>query len=145
MQQLLEPERDHHWCIPFSVKGNPKPELKWYHDNVSLQEQDYIRTRIHESTESEYHGCLQLVNPTHIHNGVYRLVATNQYGQDEKTVSAQFIEPPNFNHTGLGALRSPSARLPIGNANMRSVFLLSFQQKSLSTTVSSDWRLTQQR
>lgn len=103
VQQLLEPERDHHWCIPFSVKGNPKPDLQWYHENTPLQEQDYIRTRIHESTESEYHGCLQLVNPTHIHNGVYRLVAKNQYGQDEKTVSAQFIEPPNFNHTGLGA------------------------------------------
>ncbi|TNM92300.1 hypothetical protein fugu_019312 [Takifugu bimaculatus] len=99
VQQLLEPERDHHWCIPFSVKGNPKPDLQWYHENLPLQEQDYIRTRIHESTESEYHGCLQLVNPTHIHNGVYRLVAKNQYGQDEKTVSAQFIEPPNFNHT----------------------------------------------
>lgn len=112
VQQLLEPERDHHWCIPFSVKGNPKPDLQWYHENISLQEQDYIRTRIHESTESEYHGCLQLVNPTHIHNGVYRLVAKNEYGQDEKTVSAQFIEPPNFNHTGLGAFPSFSAALP---------------------------------
>lgn len=112
VQQLLEPERDHHWCIPFSVKGNPKPDLQWYHENIPLQEQDYIRTRIHESTESEYHGCLQLVNPTHIHNGVYRLVAKNKYGQDEKTVSAQFIEPPNFNHTGLGAFSSFSVALP---------------------------------
>lgn len=112
VQQLTEPERDHHWCIPFSVKGNPKPDLQWYRENIPLQEQDYIRTRIHESTESEYHGCLQLVNPTHIHNGVYRLVAKNQYGQDEKTVSAQFIKPPNFNHTGLGAFSSFSAALP---------------------------------
>ncbi|KAM7392670.1 hypothetical protein PAMA_007677 [Pampus argenteus] len=98
IQQLLGPERDHHWCIPFSVTGNPKPELQWYHENKSLQEQDYIRTMIHLSTESEYHGCLQLVNPTHIHNGVYRLVAKNEYGRDEKKVSAQFIDPP-YNHT----------------------------------------------
>ncbi|KAM6902283.1 neurotrophic tyrosine kinase, receptor, type 2b [Xenentodon cancila] len=100
IQQLLPPERDHHWCIPFTVTGNPKPELRWYHENVSLHEQDYIRTKIHVSTENEDHGCLQLVNPTHIHNGRYKLVAKNKYGRDEKTVSAQFIDPPNFNRTG---------------------------------------------
>ncbi|XP_071400491.1 neurotrophic tyrosine kinase, receptor, type 2b [Centroberyx affinis] len=99
IQQLLGPEMDHHWCIPFSVTGNPKPELQWYHKDVLLHEQDYIRTRIHESTESEYHGCLQLVNPTHIHNGEYTLVAKNEYGRDEKKVSAQFIEPPNIGHS----------------------------------------------
>lgn len=100
IQQLLGPEQDHHWCIPFSVTGNPKPELRWYHENMPLQEQDYIRTMIHLSTESEDHGCLQLVNPTHIHNGVYRLVATNKYGSDAKNVTAQFIDPPD-NHTGI--------------------------------------------
>ncbi|XP_060916772.1 neurotrophic tyrosine kinase, receptor, type 2b [Labrus mixtus] len=99
IQQLLAPERDHHWCIPFSVTGNPKPDLQWYHENVALLEQDFIRTMIHLSTESEYHGCLQLVNPTHIHNGVYRLVAKNKYGRDEKKVSAQFIDPPDIGHT----------------------------------------------
>ncbi|KAM9338135.1 neurotrophic tyrosine kinase, receptor, type 2b [Symphorus nematophorus] len=99
IQQLLGPERDHHWCIPFSVTGNPKPELQWYHDNKPLQEQDYIRTMIHLSTQSEYHGCLQLVNPTHINNGVYRLVAKNKYGMDERKVSAQFIDPPDIDHT----------------------------------------------
>ncbi|XP_071751066.1 neurotrophic tyrosine kinase, receptor, type 2b isoform X3 [Centroberyx gerrardi] len=99
IQQLLGPEMDHHWCIPFSVTGNPKPELQWYHKDVLLHEQDYIRTRIHEFTVSEYHGCLQLVNPTHIHNGEYTLVAKNEYGQDEKKVSAQFIDPPNIGHS----------------------------------------------
>lgn len=100
IQQLLEPEQDHHWCIPFSVTGNPKPELKWYHENLPLDEQDYIRTMIHVSIRSEYHGCLQLVNPTHIHNGVYRLVAKNEYGQDEKNILALFIDPPYPDHTG---------------------------------------------
>ncbi|KAK5900408.1 hypothetical protein CgunFtcFv8_025368 [Champsocephalus gunnari] len=94
--ELLEPKQDHHWCIPFSVTGNPKPDLQWYHDNVALQEQDHIRTMIHLMTEREYHGCLQLVDPTHIHNGMYRLVAKNKYGRDEKKVSASFIEPPDF-------------------------------------------------
>ncbi|XP_068609211.1 neurotrophic tyrosine kinase, receptor, type 2b [Brachionichthys hirsutus] len=94
IQQLLGPLRDHHWCIPFSVMGNPKPELQWFHNYRPLLEQDFIHTTIHVSTQSEYHGCLQLVNPTHIHNGVYQLLAKNVYGQDLKKVQAQFIEPP---------------------------------------------------
>uniref|UniRef100_A0A3Q4GU57 Tyrosine-protein kinase receptor n=1 Tax=Neolamprologus brichardi TaxID=32507 RepID=A0A3Q4GU57_NEOBR len=96
---LLTPERDHHWCIPFTVTGNPKPELRWYHNNKPLQEQDYIRTMIHVTTENQQHGCLQLVNPTHIHNGKYKLVAENKYGRDERNISAQFLHPPNLNHT----------------------------------------------
>uniref|UniRef100_A0A667ZI65 Tyrosine-protein kinase receptor n=1 Tax=Myripristis murdjan TaxID=586833 RepID=A0A667ZI65_9TELE len=111
IQQLLGPERDHHWCIPFSVTGNPKPQLQWYHEDMPLQEQDFIRTRIHLSTKSEYHGCLQLVNPTHIHNGEYTLLAKNEYGQDEKKVSAQFINPPNIGHPGLYARSSCSCSL----------------------------------
>ncbi|KAM4719777.1 neurotrophic tyrosine kinase, receptor, type 2b [Anableps anableps] len=99
IQQLLAPERDHNWCIPFTVTGNPKPDLLWYHDKKLLQEQHYIRTMIHESTENEDHGCLQLVNPTHIHNGKYKLVAKNDYGQDEKTVTALFLDPPDDTDT----------------------------------------------
>lgn len=97
IQQLLPPERVHHWCIPFTVIGNPQPELKWYHDNKPLQEHDYIQTIIHETTESGAdHGCLQLVNPTHIHNGVYILEATNRYGRDVRNITAQFIKPPTI-------------------------------------------------
>ncbi|PWA26942.1 hypothetical protein CCH79_00001032 [Gambusia affinis] len=99
IEQLLAPEQAHQWCIPFTVTGNPKPKLLWYHKKVLLQEQDFIRTMIHESTENEDHGCLQLANPTHIHNGEYKLVARNEYGRDEKTVTAQFLDPPNITDT----------------------------------------------
>uniref|UniRef100_A0A4W4G5C4 Tyrosine-protein kinase receptor n=1 Tax=Electrophorus electricus TaxID=8005 RepID=A0A4W4G5C4_ELEEL len=100
--QLYEPERNQDWCIPFSVTGNPKPELQWYHQGQLLEEQDYIKTQIHESTESEYHGCLQLNIPTHIHNGLYTLVATNKFGEDQKNVTAHFMLIPDVEHSGAG-------------------------------------------
>lgn len=104
IEQLLEPQQNHHWCIPFGVTGNPKPELQWYHENKPLQEHDYIHTKIHKSVDNVDYGCLQLVNPTHIHNGLYRLVAKNEYGWDEKTVSAMFIDPPETGDNGLSFL-----------------------------------------
>ncbi|KAG7476277.1 hypothetical protein MATL_G00081130 [Megalops atlanticus] len=93
--QLMTPVLDHHWCIPFSVAGNPKPELQWFHEGQILPEQIYITTKIHDWTDSEYHGCLQLEIPTHINNGQYTLLAKNQLGQDTRTVSAHFMGTPD--------------------------------------------------
>nr|XP_006008697.2 PREDICTED: BDNF/NT-3 growth factors receptor [Latimeria chalumnae] len=85
---------DHHWCIPFSVRGNPQPKLQWFHEGAVLNETNFILTAINEINESEQHGCLQLDSPTHINNGEYTLHARNEYGGDERTVYAHFMTPP---------------------------------------------------
>lgn len=51
-------------------------------------------TMIHDVTEREYHGCLQLDSPTHLNNGRYTLVAKNQFGTDQKEVEAHFMRKP---------------------------------------------------
>ncbi|CAG08400.1 unnamed protein product, partial [Tetraodon nigroviridis] len=85
---------DHHWCIPFSVSGNPKPELEWLLDDERVIEGPYIMTRIHDVTDREYHGCLQLDSPTHLNNGHYTLIAKNKFGTDHKSVEAHFMLKP---------------------------------------------------
>lgn len=85
---------DHHWCIPFSVAGNPAPQLKWYLNDEAVTEGIYIMTRIHDITEREYHGCLQLDSPTHLNNGFYTLVAENEFGTDRRKVEAHFMRKP---------------------------------------------------
>ncbi|XP_071339218.1 BDNF/NT-3 growth factors receptor isoform X1 [Trachinotus anak] len=92
--KLSDAISDHHWCIPFSVSGNPEPKLQWFLDGEAVTEGDYITTMIHDITEREYHGCLQLDSPTHINNGKYRLVAKNKYGSDQKEVEAHFMHKP---------------------------------------------------
>uniref|UniRef100_A0A8D0FXH6 Tyrosine-protein kinase receptor n=1 Tax=Strix occidentalis caurina TaxID=311401 RepID=A0A8D0FXH6_STROC len=91
---IESPTPDHHWCIPFTVKGNPKPTLQWFYEGAILNESEYICTKIHVSNQSEYHGCLQLDNPTHLNNGAYTLLAKNEYGEDEKRVNAHFMSVP---------------------------------------------------
>lgn len=59
-----------------------------------VTEGDYIMTKIHDITEREYHGCLQLDNPTHLNNGRYELLARNKYGSDRKEVEAHFMHKP---------------------------------------------------
>lgn len=76
------------------MKGNPKPALQWFYNRAILNESKYICTKIHVTNHTEYHGCLQLDNPTHMNNGDYKLVAKNEYGKDEKQISAHFMGWP---------------------------------------------------
>uniref|UniRef100_A0A672IZN6 Neurotrophic tyrosine kinase, receptor, type 2a n=1 Tax=Salarias fasciatus TaxID=181472 RepID=A0A672IZN6_SALFA len=92
--KLSDAVSDHHWCIPFSVAGNPKPILTWYWDDKVVTEGQYITTMIHDITEREYHGCLQLDSPTHFNNGRYMLVAENRFGTDQREVEAHFMQKP---------------------------------------------------
>ncbi|XP_066567170.1 BDNF/NT-3 growth factors receptor isoform X2 [Amia ocellicauda] len=91
---LAEAMADHHWCIPFSVRGNPKPSLQWFYEGAVLLETTFIKTMIHETSESEHHGCLQLDSPTHLNNGQYTLLAKNAFGTDNRTISAHFMLNP---------------------------------------------------
>uniref|UniRef100_A0A674MB99 Tyrosine-protein kinase receptor n=1 Tax=Takifugu rubripes TaxID=31033 RepID=A0A674MB99_TAKRU len=92
--KLSDAISDHHWCIPFSVSGNPKPELQWLQNDRPVTEGAYIMTLIHDITDREYHGCLQLDNPTHLNNGNYTLIAKNKFGMDQKAIDAHFMLEP---------------------------------------------------
>uniref|UniRef100_A0A8D2DYP8 Tyrosine-protein kinase receptor n=1 Tax=Sciurus vulgaris TaxID=55149 RepID=A0A8D2DYP8_SCIVU len=99
---LESPTSDHHWCIPFTVKGNPKPALQWFYNGAILNESKYICTKIHVTNHTEYHGCLQLDNPTHMNNGDYTLIAKNEYGKDERQISAHFMGWPGIDDGNKG-------------------------------------------
>lgn len=74
--------------------GNPKPDLEWLRDDEPVPEGVYIKTLIHDVTDREYHGCLQLDSPTHVNNGHYTLIAKNEFGTDHKGVEAHFMRKP---------------------------------------------------
>uniref|UniRef100_A0A3Q0RBW0 Tyrosine-protein kinase receptor n=1 Tax=Amphilophus citrinellus TaxID=61819 RepID=A0A3Q0RBW0_AMPCI len=81
------------------VTRNPKPTFKWFLGDKAVEETLYISTRIHDYAEREYHGCLQLDNPTHINNGRYTLLVANRYGSDQKEVEAHFMHGPSGGET----------------------------------------------
>ncbi|PKU36240.1 bdnf nt-3 growth factors receptor [Limosa lapponica baueri] len=111
---IESPTLDHHWCIPFTVKGNPKPTLQWFYEGAILNESEYICTKIHVINQNEYHGCLQLDNPTHLNNGAYTLLAKNEYGEDEKWVNAHFMSVPG---DGYEIIKAPFFSFPKNVSN----------------------------
>ncbi|XP_062855342.1 neurotrophic tyrosine kinase, receptor, type 2a [Trichomycterus rosablanca] len=94
ISKLLDAIADHHWCIPFSVSGNPRPKLSWLLRGEPLMEGSFISTKVHDYSDHAYHGCLQLDNPTHINNGLYTLLASNSFGRDKKSIFAHFMHTP---------------------------------------------------
>ncbi|XP_069846327.1 high affinity nerve growth factor receptor isoform X1 [Dipodomys merriami] len=89
--------RQHQWCIPFSVDGQPAPSLRWLFNGSTLNETSFIYTHFLESSltnETMQHGCLRLNQPTHVNNGNYTLVAVNPYGQASASVMAAFMDNP---------------------------------------------------
>ncbi|CAH6902327.1 high affinity nerve growth factor receptor [Phodopus roborovskii] len=87
----------HHWCIPFSVDGQPAPSLRWFFNGSVLNETSFIFTQFLESTltnETVRHGCLRLNQPTHVNNGNYTLLAANAYGQAADFIIAAFMDNP---------------------------------------------------
>ncbi|XP_004436300.1 PREDICTED: high affinity nerve growth factor receptor [Ceratotherium simum simum] len=86
----------HHWCIPFSVDGQPTPSLRWLFNGSVLNETSFIFTEFIESAANETvrHGCLRLNQPTHVNNGNYTLLATNPYGRAAASVMVAFMDNP---------------------------------------------------
>ncbi|XP_007110395.1 high affinity nerve growth factor receptor isoform X1 [Physeter macrocephalus] len=86
----------HHWCIPFSVDGQPTPSLRWLFNGSVLNETSFIFTEFLElaANETVRHGCLRLNQPTHVNNGNYTLLATNPLGQAAASVMAAFMDNP---------------------------------------------------
>ncbi|XP_030620802.1 NT-3 growth factor receptor isoform X2 [Chanos chanos] len=93
--RLEEPERRHHTCIEFTVRGFPHPILRWFHEDREILQSEYIRTEM-EFYQDYLEGCLTFENPTHYDNGNYTLVASNSLGTTTKTVYGHFLEAPPF-------------------------------------------------
>ncbi|XP_077328770.1 NT-3 growth factor receptor isoform X3 [Lithobates pipiens] len=90
---LKEPVSRLEHCIEFVVRGNPRPELTWYHNKKALRQVDFIRTEYY-GQDNVLEGCLLFNKPTHYYNGNYTLIAKNKYGAANQTVYAHFLEQP---------------------------------------------------
>ncbi|XP_028678490.2 NT-3 growth factor receptor [Erpetoichthys calabaricus] len=92
--KLMDPERHHFTCVPFIVRSNPPPTLRWLHNGVEIQENSYIYTDA-ESYLDYKEGCLLINNPTHYNNGNYTLEAENELGLASETIVAHFLPTPD--------------------------------------------------
>ncbi|KAM9294552.1 high affinity nerve growth factor receptor [Gastrophryne carolinensis] len=100
VRELSEAVRQHHFCIPYTIDGNPAPEYSWKFNGQALEMNAYqfVRQLEYRENGTLIHGCLSLNNPTHVNNGNYTLLVWNRLGADSKTIHCTFMDNPfNFN------------------------------------------------
>ena len=66
------------------VSGEPRPTVTWYHDREPVKA-DYAH-------EIESDGCLAIPSAELKHSGIYKAVATNQHGSDERELKLMVNE-----------------------------------------------------
>uniref|UniRef100_A0A8D0H763 Tyrosine-protein kinase receptor n=1 Tax=Sphenodon punctatus TaxID=8508 RepID=A0A8D0H763_SPHPU len=93
MLSLEEPVLHLEHCIEFIVHGNPPPSLHWLYNGQVLGERKFIRMELYLQGEVS-EGCLLFDKPTHINNGNYTIVATNQLGTVNQTIKGHFLGTP---------------------------------------------------
>ncbi|XP_053331015.1 high affinity nerve growth factor receptor [Spea bombifrons] len=113
---LTEPFRGHHDCIPYTIDGNPRPEVHWQFNGENLELGHFIFERDFNDFENStaIHGCLNFNKPTHVNNGNYTLFIWNMLGSASQSIEAHFMDNPfNFNPE----VPIPVSLSPVGGGN----------------------------
>ena len=90
---LNPPMMKFHYCIQFEVAGYPIPEISWLHNGKTLTKKSTVYTFYSEQPKPIYKttGCLIFEMKNAKNNGIYTLIAKNEFGADERTVKADFM------------------------------------------------------
>ena len=94
---LKPPEAYFHWYIIYRVLGVPTPNVTWLMNGHPLDLNKSTIVFDQQSLDNGggvLDGCLVFTTATHVHNGYYTLIATNEYGTANRTIEANFIAKP---------------------------------------------------
>ncbi|XP_061168828.1 NT-3 growth factor receptor-like [Saccostrea echinata] len=134
---LKPPVQRFHYCIQFEVSGYPIPEISWLHNGQKLVKKSTVYTYYSEQPEGIFKttGCLTFEMKNAKYNGIYTLIARNEFGTAEKSVKADFMVGSAVSGPAFGSFLKP--RLP-GRRNVNPIlpFQRNSKEKDTPTTTS---------
>ncbi|KAF8795493.1 putative uncharacterized transposon-derived like protein [Argiope bruennichi] len=99
----IEGSKNGHCCINYLVTGFPKPDRKWYFNNLLLRNPMILDLENSKTMENSYltDGCLQCEITAQMEEGLFTLVASNVYGTVNQSIDAKFSKAyENPEHPG---------------------------------------------
>jgi hypothetical protein len=72
------------------VEASPKPDIKWFKENVHLTDSDRIKSRIEAKTNKLYTLYLEIDNLTSDDSGQYKVNAKNRLGEVSAAIALNF-------------------------------------------------------
>ena len=94
------------------MRSHPAPEVTWYKDGQPLTLSESIFVEMVPSTEvGVVRGILRFRAQSHFDNANYTLVVANNYGSDNRTVTAFFMDAPGRSHRHFSVVLARSDKL----------------------------------
>ncbi|XP_067144566.1 NT-3 growth factor receptor-like isoform X2 [Centruroides vittatus] len=86
--------KNFYWEIGYELTGYPQPSIYWYRNDKPLQLSNItfaVEKKKITNNLSVTKGCLEIQIATHISDGIYTLVAVNNYGTANMSIEARFL------------------------------------------------------
>lgn len=78
------------------VEAYPKPEIKWFKENVQLAESDRIKIRVEPKGDKVFALYLDIDNLTSDDSGQYKINAKNRLGEVSAAIALNFAGMCSF-------------------------------------------------
>ena len=72
------------------IEANPKPEIKWFKENVQISDSDRIKTRMEPKGANLYNIYLEIDNLTSDDSGQFKVNAKNRLGEVSAAIALNF-------------------------------------------------------
>ncbi|CAF0846330.1 unnamed protein product [Brachionus calyciflorus] len=72
------------------IEANPKPDIKWFKENVQINETERIKSRIESKGNNLYNIYLEIDNLTSDDSGQFKVTAKNRLGEVSAAIALNF-------------------------------------------------------
>lgn len=86
---LSQEDNGNRLIINCEVQASPEPDIKWFKDNLPLNETSRVKTSI-QSNNDIYNIYLEIDNVTSDDSGSYKITIKNRLGEVNASISLNF-------------------------------------------------------
>lgn len=86
---LKQEDNGNKLIIHCEIEASPKPEIKWFKENMIISESDHIKTRIVENKKL-LNLYLEINNVTSDDSGLFKVNAKNRLGEVSASIALNF-------------------------------------------------------
>lgn len=79
------------------IEASPKPEIKWFKENVLINESPRVKSRVESKNDNLYDLYLVIDNLTSDDSGQFKVSAKNRIGEVAAAIALNFAGTLKFN------------------------------------------------
>ena len=87
---LTQEDNGNKLILHCEIEAHPKPEIKWFKENVLLSESDRMKMRVDAKSDKLFALYMEIDNLTSDDSGQYKINAKNRLGEVSAAIALNF-------------------------------------------------------